>query len=310
MQLHRGSLLGILALTTAFMAACSEPVSTAQNPPPFRLSELKFIQGTSFSVDVESDVTLFDKKGNPTRKYKHSATVEAHIVGGLAVGKAKRSSIHDAAFRTMQFPIGSDVVPIDSDVVPDSINLTPVVGVANGDLNGSSSDFITDSNNNSIYIVATSPSENYPVTEVNGYLNGELVATTEMSWTPVSGGYILSEQTETERAGGSVVSVIHSTVEQSTVQFVSEPGMSSRFAAALSSSAQKAVCLLLPTPAYATSRVRCFWEGFDLGASIVGIGFGSAAGGFVSPVAIGVYLLGWGVYTRSLYVYLKCLRPK
>lgn len=287
--------LGVLLIGLGALCGC---VETPVNPVvDDRLSpKLRLTQGTSFDVDVTTDITTFTPDGKVRKKYKHKATVEATVVDGIAYGKVKRTTLSDAAFRGMATP----------EEVPDSINLTPVLGLADGELSDYYNDTVHDNNGNYVLITGSGAEEGQPVSHVTAYHEGQLIGTTEMNWSAVSGGYLLNTQTLTERSGSSVLAIMESTVDESTIQIVQGPTAISRFAASLKSTAKAVGCALLP-PAAQAMVVGCFWEGVDLAAATVGIGFASAATGIVTPGAIAVYLMGWAGWTRALYVFLKCM---
>lgn len=314
----------ILCASAFLSAGCSDgPVESGPTKsdsrigyPRFRLNE-----GTEFEVAVNSDIAIYDKTGHATKKYKHKTRVRAKIVNGIALARSSRDRYGAVYSQKSPRPpakhVGYSIATVEQEV-PDSINFMPILGAAEGDL-PTAIDNSSDSAGIVVHTEGYSAFSGQPVTNVKTYQNDTVRLTVKLTWAPVSGGFLLTEQRQKAYADDGSMAYIISTPDTTTMTISWEPAGVDVFLAALGKGVHRAACMALPSVAYAAvtagtpvspahlASTGCGWSVAEFVWSTIGLGVAS----FSSLVAIGailLYLGGWAFWTRSLYTMLQCFK--
>lgn len=302
-----------LALAAVALVGCSENPSSPQagklvpllNSAKTPNVEIK--EGNEYSVVVNSEIELYDKHGTRIKKYKHKSDVHTKVVDGRLVSTRRRGLLENASLSFSS----------SFDEVPDSVDMMPVLGVATAEYASSYNDTQSDGEGNSTRIAGTSCTSGYPVNLVNAYLNDTLLAKVSMVWQTVSGGFTMATQTQNSYStNGSIVAIIRSTPDYSTITIQAERSLPYRLAKSVQSGLNRAMCALGPSVAYASTNFvhspapvmfGCGVEVAVFAGETFALGVGTAVVG-TNPWAIGAYLVGWGLWTHSLHAMMKCLK--
>jgi hypothetical protein len=313
MRIPLGS--SLVVLVSIALIGCSEnpsspkpgavsPQLNSAKPPKLELKE-----GNRYSLVVNSDIELYDKKGKLTKKLKHTANVDAEVIDGRLAASVHRGFMTNVSMSTNSF----------QDPVPDSINMMPVLGVATDEYASTYNDTESDGEGHNSAIVGTSSTSGYPVNLVNAYLNDTLVAKVSMVWQPVTGGFSMATQIQKAYdPEGNMVALVWSTPDYSTITIQEQRSIPFRFARSIETGLERVACALGPSVAYAgtTSGMHvpapmmysCGYRITLFAGETFVLGGGAATIEITGPVGVAIFLTGWGLWTAALHDMLHCLR--
>jgi hypothetical protein len=270
------------------LAACAEQKAISPN------AKLDVSQGTDFNATVTSKATSYDK-GVETQHYQLTQNLKARFGSGIARAMVPHVAKVTAPDDTSAVPTGGE------QQIP---GLTPVLAVTDSTLAYNYDATETDSAGNVLHIVATGPAgSSQPVTDVTAYVNGVLVVTLHTTWAPAYGGWVLADQTQSAyNPDGSLKAEVYSDLTGSSL-IAAHRTLGGRLAALPQKGLKQVICMLSPISAYAASMAGCTKQGLVLIGGTIVLGGASA-----EPITWSwIYLIGWGLWTSSLYDYLDCV---
>lgn len=280
--------------TALLLVACNDTQEATAPAASVDLSKARSINAT-----VTTSVESFDAKGG---------------LGPLAGFTATRKM--KAVPKVTGFTLVPPTDPIycsTSDACEPVSNTAPVMAVVTGDYWGNYDEEMYDDKGNLVRIVATGPGDS-PITDVWVWLNGSPQVHLHNTWTAVSGGYRLYNQTITVVRPDASRAVTLSTTISKGYTLVSSNSLGAKFAGFAGNALSKIGCWLAPQAAYAGIPMACTYQAvvfagstFVLGAGTVTLFGVTALAPPVTPLAASAYLAGWGLWTASMYDLLHCI---
>jgi len=304
---HQARLLGAVGFA-ALLAGCADQHPAEPHARP------KLETGSENLITVNSEITLYDKRGVESRKYTKTQQLQTQTVGGIV--RATVVAPGGGARANIQIDDGSAVAAGYTDP------LTPVLGVRYGSGVANYTQYVTDTTTMKVYkLVARGPMiYNYPIDVAYAYdSRGYLVAEEHYKWSAVSGGYALLAQKELSYSSSGGLTATVTSYVSSPVTYVASAETPASFASLL----KKVACYFGPSVAYAQGKGKsggggvvqpynlplpgsgCWGEAGILALNTGIIGVESATE--MEVWAIPIYLGSWTAWTHSLWHYLDCL---
>lgn len=296
------------------MVACSENPASPKSrgiSPKLNINKgfkVQIKEGNEYSLVVNSELERYNKHGAPIKKYKHQTDVSATVIGGILKTTKRHGTLTNVSLSR------STLI----DEVPDSVDMMPVLGIATGEYDSNYDETQLDDSGHVSRIVGTSTTQGYPVDRVTVYSNDAIVVKVYMQWEPISGGFAMTSQIQkTFTSDGTLVAIVSSTPDYSTLEQQYERSLPYQVAKSIQYGAYKVLCALGPSVAYAstTSIVRpaAPWL-FGCGGKIALFAGETFVLGVATAVEItnpwlsAAYVVGWGLWTHALHDMLHCLK--